>query len=74
MTLKILKRKDGSFQGNDGEHVAYYWYKAVRTSDETLIEFGSREGEHEEGTTKDLNVVRYERGDGKMAWKELAED
>jgi len=73
MKIKILKRKDGSFQGSDGEHVNYFWYDAVRVEDQTLIQFGSREGGHEAGETKDLEVVRYERADGRTGYKELGE-
>lgn len=74
MKVKILKRKDGGFQGNDGENVIYYWYDAVRISDDMLIQFGSREGGHEEGSEKDLNIVKYERKDGKTGYKEINED
>jgi len=71
MRLKILKRKLGNFQGDDGEHIDYYWYDAVRKEDDMLIQFGSREGGHEPNTEHELNVVRYERKDGKMGYKEL---
>jgi len=74
MKVRIIKRKDGSFQGSDGENVGYYWYDAVRLEDNMLIQFGSREGGHEEKTEKDLNVVKYERADGKTGYKELSEE
>jgi len=73
MKLKIIKRKDGSFQGSDGEQVNYFWYDGIRLSDDTLIQFGSREGGHAEGETMDLEVVRYEKKDGSIGYKEVAE-
>lgn len=73
MKLKIKKRKDGSFQGSDGENVTYFWYDAVDLENNMLIQFGSREGGHEEGAELELEVVRYERADGRTGYKELGE-
>jgi len=73
MKLKIIKRKDGSFEGSDGVPVNYFWYDGIRISDDTLIQFGSREGGHVEGETMELEVVRYERKNGSFGYKEVSE-
>jgi hypothetical protein len=69
--LKILKRKDGSFQGDSGEPVSYFWYKAERLSDGMTIEFGSREGGHEEGTEIETELEKFERPGGRIGYKEI---
>jgi len=73
--IKVLikKHKAKPFQTEDGE-VEYHWYDAVRLSDNLLFQFGSRDGGHAVGEEKELDLVKYERGDGKFGWKELTEE
>jgi len=68
--VKILKRKDGSFTGDNGEQVEYYWYKGIRLADEVTIEFGSRNGDHEEGSEVAIDLEKYESNSGKIKYKE----
>jgi len=71
MKLRIISKKSKPFQSDDGEAITYHWYKAVRTSDDMLIEFGSMDGSHEVGGELELDVVKVERADGKAGYKEL---
>jgi len=67
--LTIKKRKDGTFEGTDGP-VPYFWYKAVR-DDGVTIEFGSTDGSHLEGESKELMIEKTERAGGKFGYKEI---
>jgi len=71
MQIKIIGKKDGSFQGDDGQKVEYYWYKALRESDGVTIEFGSRDGNHRMNETKDLDIEKTERAGGRFGYKEI---
>lgn len=68
---KILTRKNGSFQGSSGEQVEYWWYKAVRLADDMTVEFGSRDGGHEEGQEVTLTLEKFERPGGRIGYKEI---
>lgn len=71
MIVKIVARKQSNFLGNDGEPVEYYWYTAVRGSDQVKFQFGSRDGSHEEGTEVDLELEKREQNNGKVGWREI---
>jgi len=71
MKLKITRRKDGSFDGSDGERVPYFWYKAVRPDGVTL-EFGSKNDSYSEGDELELDIEKTERANGKFGYKEVA--
>lgn len=69
---RILRKKDGSFEGDTGETVAYFWYKALRLSDGMTIEFGSREGGHEPLEEMELNLEKFERPGNRVGYKEIS--
>jgi len=69
MKVKILEVKDGSFTGSEGDKVSYFYHKAIRVADDINFEFGSTV-EHAQGEY-DLNLVKYEKKSGKVAWKEV---
>jgi len=69
MKIRIIKVTDGSFKGSEGESIPYFYFQAVRLSDEVNFEFGSTV-EHSEGEF-DLNLVKYEKKNGRIAWKEV---
>jgi len=73
MKVKIRTRKAKPFQTEDGE-VEYFWYDAVCSDDNLLFQFGSRDGGHTVGDELNLELVKYERKDGKFGWKELSEE
>jgi len=67
MKVKILKAKEKSFAGDEGEEIKYFWYDAVRLNDQTKFQFGSRKGGHEIGKEYELEIYKSEES-GK--WKE----
>lgn len=69
--VKIVSKRTAPFKGRDGEEVQYTWYKALRLSDQTTIEFGSREGEHEVDETYDLELEKRELPRGGYGYREL---
>jgi len=71
LEVKILKKKDGTFQGRDGSQVKYYWYKALRSDTQVTINFGSRNGDYEEGDVLDILLEKYEKPNGEFAYKEV---
>ncbi|SRR6266481_1293478 len=73
---QILKIRDGKFQGDGGESIAYFWVKAKRISDGVTIEFGTREGRHRASEEiVELDIEKYEATGGRFRYKEiLSED
>jgi len=63
MKLKILKIKDGSFKGDTGEPIEYFWVKSETENGET-IEFGTKSAEFEIGTTHELDIDKIARQNG----------
>lgn len=62
---EILKdSKDGSFQGDEGEKINYYYTKAMRVSDGVTLEFGGKL-QFKKGEKKNLEIEKSERADGK---------
>jgi len=74
MLLKIIKKKNGSFTGSDGDTVEYYWYKAKRISDDMTLEFGSRDGKHDEDDEVDLNLEKFEYSKRHQRYREVSEE
>lgn len=73
MKLKIKDKKAKPFQGDDGETLEYFWYKAERSEDQVVIRFGSMNGAYEAGKEYDLpNVEKYEMEDGRIGYKEVS--
>lgn len=70
MKIEIVKKQEKSFTGRDGKPVDYYWYVGKK-EDGTAVRFGSTNGEHEEGETKDLLLEEYEQTNGNKGWKEV---
>lgn len=73
MLVKIKDVKPSKFTGRTGEEVEYYWYRALRVSDNANFRFGSREGGHEVGEEVDLNIEKYELPSGQMMYKEIVD-
>lgn len=74
MKLKIVKVKNGDFEGDGGELIEYRWVKAERLSDGVTIEFGTRRTDHVEGTEVDLDIEKTEKPNGKgFKYKEIVE-
>jgi len=67
MKVKILKKKQKNFPGDEGNEIEYFWYDAVNLDTQTKFQFGSRNGEHEIGSEKELEIYKAEDS-GK--WKE----
>lgn len=70
--LIIRDSKDGSFQGDDGEKVTYFWTKAKRVLDGVTVEFGGKVS-HRKGEELDLDLEKTERAGGKFGYKEISE-
>lgn len=77
MKVKIIKKKDGSFESSDGSGlVAYFWYTASRQGTQGApirFQFGSSVGWHEEGAELDLDLYQGENSNGRLVWKEAVE-
>jgi hypothetical protein len=71
MKLKILKKTQKDFQGEDGQKREYFWYVAERENG-TAIRFGSVNGTYNVDDTPDLILEEYEQSNGKKGYKELA--
>jgi len=71
MKIKIIKKRPGDFQGRDGETVEYYWYKAIRSSDEVTIEFGSKDGGLKFDQEIDINIEKSEDPRGGFRYKHV---
>lgn len=59
--IKVLSKAEGTFIGTDGKEHTYFWYDAVRLSDDTVIHFGSKTGTYELGNEYDLMLGKFER-------------
>ena len=70
MKIKIVKKNEKGFTGQDGEHRDYYWYTGERDNG-VAIRFGSTNGGHEEGETLDLLIEEYEQSNGRKGFKEI---
>lgn len=71
--LILRDSKDGSFQGEEGEKVIYFWTKARRISDAVTIEFGGKLP-HKKGEELELDLEKTERENGKgFRYKEISE-
>lgn len=74
MLLTIKKVQDGSFTGDEGAKIEYYWTKA-ETTDGTNIRFGGKvDYSNQIGDTIELNVEKIEYSNGKKGYKEVYED
>jgi len=73
MKVTILSVKKKVFKTDDGDNMDYFWYRAVREKDGVTFQFGSREGEHEIGSTLELNIIKYEKDSGKIGYKEITD-
>jgi len=72
--LKILKVRNSSFQGREGDTVDYFWVKAERFSDGVTLEFGTKNPDHEAGEEKEIDLEKNEDGKGGYRYKERAEE
>ena len=70
--IKILKVRDGSFDGRDGELVEYYWVKAERLSDGVTFEFGSKNSRYKIGDEPEPDLEKSEDGKGGYRYKEIS--
>lgn len=68
---EIIRKKASPFQGDGGETIDYFWYKAKRLSDGVTIEIGSRNASYEEGQTYELRVEKTERPGGRFGYKDI---
>lgn len=59
--FKVIRVKDGSFDGSDGERVPYFWIKG-ETDAGLTIEFGTKDGERSAGDT--LTDLQLEKSEG----------
>lgn len=66
----ITKKTAKPFVGTDGDEVMYFWYRAERQSDQVSIDFGSM-NEYEEGEKVEVNLLKVERRNGKIGYKEI---
>lgn len=64
MKLKIQKVRDGSFKGDEGEPVEWYWVKG-ETEDGVTIEFGTPNTIYEAGQTVTVDIEKTEKPGGK---------
>lgn len=72
LKYKILKVRDGSFQGRDGDSISYFWVKAIRLADGVTLEFGSKRGdEFEVDDEPELELQKSEDGRGGYRYKEI---
>jgi len=70
---KIKKVTEKPFRGDDGEDISYFWYRALRLSDNTTIQFGSTFGGLKEGETYDLEIEKYERVGGRLGYRDVTD-
>jgi hypothetical protein len=71
--LILRDSKDGSFQGEEGEKVPYFWTKAKRLSNGVSLEFGGKIS-HKKNEELELDLEKTERADGKgFRYKEINE-
>jgi len=68
MKIKITKKKDKPFTGNEGTTIPYFWYTGLLETGER-IQFGSKEGRHELGE-HDLPLFFETNEEGRKVWKE----
>lgn len=75
MKLKIASVKEKPFTDRDGNEQEYFWYQAEKLSDETVIQFGSKNGGHEIGSTVDLFIEAKpdvdQQGKSRIIYKEI---
>lgn len=72
MKLTIKNIKDGSFTGNEGNTVNYYWYKATK-EDGFVVRFGSK-NEYEKDESINIDLEEYTDSKGRKGYKESYED
>jgi len=71
MKLKIVRVKNGDFEGDGGETIVYRWVKAER-ADGVTIEFGTRRTSHVAGAEVDVDIEKTEKPGGKgFKYKEI---
>jgi hypothetical protein len=70
--LRITRKKDGTFKGDEGEPIKYFWYNAERLADNVAIQFGSKNSVYEKGDELTLDLVKTENSKGRLTWKELS--
>lgn len=70
MTKIIIKKvRDGSFTSGNGEEINYFWYKALRRSDDVTLEFGSS-NEYKINDEIEIELEKIEISGGKYRYKE----
>jgi hypothetical protein len=69
--IKILKVRDGSFQGREGDTIEYSWVKAERLSDNVTFEFGTKKMTYEAGEEAEPEFEKTEDGKGGFRYKEI---
>jgi len=74
MLIKVIitRKKDGSFKGEEGSTIPYFWYNADRLSDGVSFQFGSKDGSYEKGDELELELTKTENSRGRLTWKEVA--
>jgi len=60
MKYIITSKKEANFVSVQGDEIEYCFYKAVRSSDEVTIEFGSKHKEYIIGQEVDLMLEKTE--------------
>lgn len=72
-TYKIVRVKDGSFDGDDGR-VNYSWVKAKRIRDGVTVEFGTRKDYSTLINSEvELDLEKTEKPGGGFRYKEIIE-
>jgi len=70
--LKTVKAKP--FTNDDGEEMAYYWYKGTDQHDGVTRQYGCKSGELQLNAIGEYDVEKTERVDGKFGYKILIEN
>lgn len=71
VVLKSLKAKP--FTNDDGDQIPYFWYKALRSTDDVTITFGSKRGDLPLNQELSLNIEKYEGEGGKFRYRHVEE-
>lgn len=69
MKLKIVKKEPKPFTGDDGEDLAWFWYRAEKDNG-FLVRFGSNQ-DHEIGQTVEIHLSEEISANNKKWLKEI---
>lgn len=69
--LKITRVKDGSFTGDDGDRITYFWVKGEDTETGLTIEFGTKRPDYEVGDEVEVELEKTEKVGGGFRYKEV---